>query len=103
LKDHFADVDLGDLDDDTLRFLSPRRIDDDAPDPGCGAVTDLDQARIRRQFGDVLVCTCGAGWWKVAVSLDANGVITGNTVGATCYECGQAAPVMSVSLSSRLS
>lgn len=101
MKDTFADLNLGDLDDDTIRFLSPRRIDDDETglDRSGGVVTDLDQARIRKQFGDVLICSCGAGWWKVAVSLDTRGVITGNTVGAVCYECGQAAPVVSVSLS----
>ena len=43
-------------------------------------VLDFQQARVRRRFGDVHVCACGAGWWTVAVSLTTDGVITGNTV-----------------------
>jgi hypothetical protein len=91
----------GDWSTDDIRWLSPRRVDEDETltTSSLATVTDLDQRRIEARFGDVLVCGCGSGWWKVAVCLDTSGVITGNTVGATCYECGQAAPVESVSTS----
>lgn len=55
-------------------------------------VTEIGAARHARQY-DGLVCSCGSSWWRVAVTLETGGRVTGMTTSARCDDCDLEAPV----------